>query len=152
MFVLTAFAKRRKKCKMLRHPDFLTKELTSNGVNGTVFDVLTRQLAPLEKIMVLYNGTIGAFFSPLCLPLLLSGFVCLYVCALSLSVCILPCVCLCLSVSQPQNLCARFLATNHTQGRAGRGASTLILRGWLLIQTMCMYNLERQKCEAKLHV
>ena len=49
------------------------------------------------------------------------------------------CVCLCLSVSQPQNLCARFLATNHTQGRAGRGASTLILRGWLLIQTMCRH-------------
>ena len=49
MFVSTVFANRRKKRKMLRHPDFLTKELTSNGVNGTVFDVLTRQLAPLEK-------------------------------------------------------------------------------------------------------
>ena len=105
MFVLTAFAKRRKKCKMLRHPDFLTKELTSNGVNGTVFDVLTRQLAPLEKIRHLYSGTIGALFSPLCLPLPLS--VCVSVCFCSVSVCMYFALCLFVSVcvSTSESVC-----------------------------------------------
>ena len=103
MFVLTAFANRQKKRKMLHHPDFVTKELTSNGVNGTVFDLLTRQLVPLEKIRHLNSGTIGAFFSPLCLPLPLSGCVCLYVFALCLSVCILFCVCL--FVFCPMSVC-----------------------------------------------
>ena len=54
MFVSTVFANRRKKRKMLRHPDFLTKELTSNGVNGTVFDVLSQQLAPTAKKLSTY--------------------------------------------------------------------------------------------------
>ena len=78
MFVSTVFANRRKKRKMLRHPDFLTKELTSNGVNGTVFDVLTRHLAPTGKKLSTYIVALLARFFCHC--------VCLYLC-LGLSVC-----------------------------------------------------------------